>query len=272
MGSVCESLISEFQELHEEPPEWAWGFNPSIPLIGQQYKCGSGVLVYASAENFDWIESNASGEKDESMAPERFHGDQSWNRYREQFESKEREYEDKEHLLKPFFPDVGIQPVTDGGLLAAGLYASLCLGRETRDDPREFLEVISLSNMCKFTIRDGSNSDYIKVVHRVRCSFPFLKAELEHLRPHVALIPHKAWDRVTIKKVLREASPETRFLPVPQFNELNVKSYLKEYEARAKRLRRQWESTPLGQWMGKLKGGCVGNGWRYLARMEEDHF
>ena len=45
-----KQLIRRFKSTFTTIPDWAWDFKPSIPLIGQQYKPGKGLLIYASAE------------------------------------------------------------------------------------------------------------------------------------------------------------------------------------------------------------------------------
>jgi hypothetical protein len=74
--SLSEELIARFKALFQTPPEWAWPFAPSIPLVGNRFEPNRGLLIYASAENFAWMRSKAS-------PPERYVSDDAWNRYGE---------------------------------------------------------------------------------------------------------------------------------------------------------------------------------------------
>ncbi len=90
---------------------------------------GRGLLAYASAENLSWLNRQSP--------PARFTGADAWNRYRVRYEAIGRKSDE-------FFPDVGIQPVTNGGLFAAGLFVSERLGLPTCARPRTFLEMIEV--------------------------------------------------------------------------------------------------------------------------------
>ena len=132
--------------------------NPPIPLVDKRYKPGKGLLIYASAENLSWLHNEP--------VPGRFSGNKAWNRYRICYEKRGRNSDD-------FFPDVGIQPMTDGGLFAAGLFVAQKTGLQQRVKPRTFLETIAASNLCKFSIRAKGNRDYIYDVKKLANSLPY---------------------------------------------------------------------------------------------------
>ena len=107
-----------------------------------------------------------------------------------------------------FFPWVGIQPVTDGGLLAAALFVTEQLGQELPTEPRSLLEHISVSNWCKFTIYvPGENKDYIGNIKRSIPSLPYVVGELAVLQPVVVLLPGKAWERPHFRAAMRGRVP-----------------------------------------------------------------
>jgi hypothetical protein len=135
---LADRLIDRFKATFTELPSWACPFKPSVPLVGRSYKPGRGLLVYASAENL----SRLNVKKPSSY----FNEPHVWNRYRVQCDAGVRDSHDR------FFPDVGIQPATDGGLFAAALFVSEQLGLPTAVKPRTFLERIAVSNWCKFSI------------------------------------------------------------------------------------------------------------------------
>lgn len=171
-SKIDVELQARFQRLHESPPIWAWPFAPSCPLVGSDFKPGESLLVYASAENFTWMSRKE--------APGRFKNDRAWNRYRECYEENGR-------VSGAFFPDVGIQPVTDGGLFAAALFVSERLGLPTADTPRAFLEHVAFTNWGKFTVKPDSiapalNNDYAGVGGKLGASLAFAVTELAALQ------------------------------------------------------------------------------------------
>lgn len=142
-----KALIQRFKDTYTGPPAWAWQFNPPIPLIGKDYKPGEGLLIYASTENLAYLNKEGT--------PPRFGNEDAWNRYRVVYEQEGRD-------SKNFFPNIGIQPVTDGGLFAAGLFVAGQCGLPQHSEPRSFLETIAVTNWCKFIIKNKTNRDYVK--------------------------------------------------------------------------------------------------------------
>lgn len=251
---VQDLLVQRFKDTFTGIPEWAWPYSPPVPLVGNNYKPGKGLLVYASAENLTWL--------NKEDAPPRFKTDAAWNRYRVQYEQSGRCSED-------FFPDVGIQPVTDGGLFAAALFVAEKCGLPTRKTPRSFLETVAVSNWCKFSIRTpGRNKDYLRDTKKLTASLPFVVEELVLLRPAVVLIPKSVWRHPILHAAMLGASPKTRFLPIEQFNSTVVNCHLGRYDRAAKRLRKHLERTPLSRWMGELSRMNRDNAWRYIAMLD----
>jgi hypothetical protein len=248
-----KQLVQRFKNTFDSIPKWAWQFPPTIPLVGQQYKPGKGLLIYASAENLSWLHN--------SDIPARFSGKETaWNRYRIR-------YEETGKRSGSFFPDIGIQPATDGGLFVAGLFVSQKNNLPVQAKPRTFLEHIAISNWCKFSIRSTTNRDYINDVKKLTESLPFVVGELTVLRPKVALVPLAIWKRPLLQAAMRGASPETLFLPVPQFNATVVNIHLKRYGRPAATLKRQHRNTPLALWMDSLSRFNKSHAWRYLAML-----
>ena len=198
-----KALIQRFKDTFSGIPKWAWPFKPSIPLVGKNYKPGKGLLIYASAENLSWF--------NKTTVPERFRSEDAWNRYRVVYEQNGRDSED-------FFSDIGIRPMNDGGLFAAGLFVANKYRLQKRAKPRSFLETIAVANWCKFSIRSGTNRDYIRDVKKLTASLPFVVGELAVLQPAVVLIPKPMWIHPILQAAMRGALPKSEFLPVPQFN------------------------------------------------------
>ena len=253
--TLADDLIRRFKQTYDGLPDWAWPFNPPVPLVGQRYRPDHGLLIYASAENLSWLNSDPT--------PTRFTSDESWNRYRVVYEHQGRASRD-------FFPNVGIAPVENGGLLAAGLFVADKLGLLTRARPRTFLETIAVSNWCKASIRANTNRDYIADVKKLTWSLPCVVGELAVLRPAAVLVPQQVWRHSILRAAMRGASPWTKFIPVPQFNPMVVNWHLRKYERLANRLRRTWTGTALAKWMTAIRGVREAHAWRYVALLSQE--
>lgn len=246
-------LLDHFKRLYTSSPDWAWTFPPSIPFVGQDYCPGEGILVYASAENLSWMY--------EKETPERFKADQAWDRYRAAYEETGRD-------SGAFYPDVGIAPVSNGGLLVAARFIAEKIVTTVVASPRRFLETLALSNWAKFTIKSEKNVDYITDTSKTVESFPFVIAELMVLRPAVVLIPKAIWDHPIHRAAMRGASPSTHYLPIPQFNAQVVNCHLTAFERQATELRGRLAGSPTAAWMAELKNLNLSHAWRYLALLE----
>lgn len=254
-GAPRARLLREFQALHGQPPDWAWPYAPSIPLIGTDYVPGSGLLVYASAENLAWMHRKP--------IPARFTSARAWDRYR-------AVYEDEGRDSGAFFPTVGMAPIEKGGLLAAALFLAHRSGLSTATTPRAFLETLAVTNWCKFVIRSGTNQDCVGDPGKLAVSLPFVVAEVAALRPAVVMIPNGLWRQPVLAAAMCGASPATRYVAVPQFNAtvVNCQPGLRACHARGLELRRQLRATPLAEWMHHLAGFRQENAWRYLAWLD----
>lgn len=252
--SLADTLVRRFQATFTEPPSWAWPFEPSVSLVGHNYEPGRGLLLYASAENLAYLNAQ--------QPPPYLSRPDVWNRYRVQYEQLGR-------VSGDFFPYVGIQPVNDGGLLAAALFVAERLGLPTAEKPREFLETIAVTNWCKFTIKAERNVDYIGNLAKLTQSLPFVVGELAELQPAVVLLPKQLWRREVLRAAMRGASPRTRFLPVPQFNSTVVNTHLQGYTERAGQLWNEMSGAPLAEWMANLRRFKEENAWRYIAFLDE---
>lgn len=247
---LADRLIRRFRATFDRTPAWAWPHKPPIPLVGRRYRPGRGLLIYASAENLAWQKSKPP--------PARFTTEAAWNRYRVQYDRGD----------DTFFPDVGIQPVNDGGLLAAGLFIAQRLGLPAPPRPQGFLETVAVTNWCKFSIRSATNRDYIGDVGKLVWSLPYVVGELAVLQPAVVLLPAALWRRPVLAAAMRGASPLTRFLAAPQFNARVINCHLGAYGRPARRLRQRLAGTALAEWMSRLRGFRKEYAWRYIALLD----
>lgn len=257
LDNINKDLIDRFRHIVTAPPSWAWQYPPSCPLVGRAYTPGEGLLVYASAENFTWMTREET--------PARFKDERAWNRYRVC-------YEDQGRNSNTFYPDVGIQPVTNGGLFVAGLFVADRLGLRTADTPRAFLETAAFTNWGKYTVKSQGgrqvNKDYAGVEEKLAESLTFVVAELTLLRPRIAMVPKTIWRRQRFQEAMRAASPSTRFVPIPQFNATVVNCHLKSFADQGRQL--SLKTGPvIAEWMKNLHGFNEDCAWRYLGYLDD---
>ena len=213
-------------------------------------------MVYASAENLAWMNRIPKPETERYTSE----GTAS-NRYRAAYEEEGRNSD-------TFFPSVGIQPVTDGGLLAAALFLAEKFKLSVRKTPRSFLETMAVSNWCKFTVKADRNQDYLNDASKLCASLGFVVAELAALRPAVVLLPRAIWEHPMLSAAMRGATPSTHFIPSPQFNTTVVNCHLAVFAREAQTLREMMSGQPLADWMNHLAGFNSSNAWRYLAALK----
>jgi hypothetical protein len=253
--ALVKQLKRSFKSHIDSPPAWAWPFVPSIPFVGDAYEPGKCMLIYASAENLNWMNKKAG-------VPDRFTSSAAWDRYRQVYEDVGRDSD-------AFFPDVGIQPFTDGGLPYAGLFVASKMGLPTNELPRDFIKTIAFTNWAKFSIKtDKRNVDYISKQPKLNASLPLVLTELSILQPGVVLIPQAVWSLDFYAAAMQGITPDTKFLPIPQFNATVVNVHLQKYATLAKELRGGPPVESLGQWMENLSGFNVGNAWRFIGLLE----
>jgi hypothetical protein len=266
-----EELLSQFRAefgRRDLPaPEWARTMPdgspipPAVPLVGPDYTPGQGLLIYAAAENLAWMS------RDSTSANPRWRSFRSAEvaplRYRHQYGDPDLQGEAQ------WYPDVGIAPVSNGGLLCAGLFVLGWHGRPLPTSPDEMLARIALTNWCKFVVTADTNADYVSDEARLSWSLPYVSLELALLRPAFVLLPHRVWAHAPLQREMVAASPETAFVPAPQFNATVVNVALRRYEGRARALRDSNLTTPLGRWMSHIRGISKPNAWRYIACLED---
>jgi hypothetical protein len=252
INTLANDLIQRFKDIFTDVPEWAWPSKPSIPLVGENYKPGKGLLIYASAENLSWLNDDPT--------PQFFTDENAWNRYRVQYENEGRN-------SKNFFPYVGIQPANDGGLFAAGLLTAIKYGLQQEENPRSFLESIAVTNWNKFSIKSPDKNEDIRNIKKLTASLAFVIAEMMVLQPKVVLIPRTIWRHLKLQTAIRAASPRSKFLPVPQFNRYVVNFHLDEYNNLATELKQRLKETPVSLWMNNIRRINNNNAWRYIAML-----
>jgi len=272
LSELEAQLLPQFQGLFAraggQPPCWARRLDdgslipPVLPLVGRRYTCERGLLVYASAENLSWMRRKASPGSPRWAS---FHSpERAWVRYRDQYENPCLQDDDPES-----FPDVGIQPVSDGGLFCAALMLWTHLGYPQPESPRDLLEQIAVTNWGKFVVDSPNNKDYAGSPDKLCESLPYVKKELAVLRPRMVLLPKVVGEQPPLLKAMCEASPDTRFVRALQFNATVVNTHLARLDGEGQLVRSRYAGSLLASWVQRIRRINQANAWRYLAHLEK---
>ena len=255
-------LVRASQQAKCSPPCWAYQFAPPIPLVGPLYVPGHGLMVYASAENLTWMHPTKQAG---SSRGESFHGDTARVRHQHQYQNPELQD-------RRFFPDVGMAPVNNGGLLCAAWFVLHHCHGTAPSSPAELLRNIAVANWGKFAVNADKNVDYAGDLRKLRSSVRLVEIELAVLRPKILIMPKTILRHGEVGEAMRGASPETRIVGVVQFNATVVNTHLDqpEFNAGAAELRSRYASTPLAAWMSKLRRVNRDHAWRFLAHLAEE--
>jgi hypothetical protein len=270
MQSIAESvdlLKKKYIELfsaEENRPTWAkreYGsdniIHPSIPFVGKHFK-QTRILLYASAENL--TKNDGSLDLGEKKASECEH---VLNRHRAYFE--------KPAVL---FPNVHIQPLTDGGLVNVIGYVAmkLCPDFHFRT-PRELLEGVAFANFGKFTIENGSkkkNADYANDYVKLSASCDYIQADLEILAPEILIMPKAIYGHKRIKECIGALLPNVKVIPIFQISHYNInrKDRIKKFS------KKEGSKLPVlndwhGEFGGILKGKTRENFYSFYTYLDE---
>ena len=91
------------------------------------------------------------------------------------------------------------------------------LGIEMPDTPKDFLESISFANFGKFSIQtDSNNKDYAGKKDKLDCSMPYIKVDLELLRPDVIVIFNSIYRKE--KQSINEIKGNAQIIRICQIN------------------------------------------------------
>lgn len=211
---LSDNLLNSYRSIKQSnSPEWAVHkksspdelVSPTIPFVGKQYLGHSKkILVYASAENLsnyhigyndrDWLDDDKIAE----------------NRHRWCFDNEEFQGSRK-------LPYVHLGPMEDGGLLTAVMYIAEKLCCEPIKSVASFYESIAFGNFGKYSIETelqkrlrltenptsdtikaltkelrgkASNKDYAKQSEYLLESFPYIRADIEILKPDYIIMPN----------------------------------------------------------------------------------
>jgi hypothetical protein len=190
-----------------------------IPFIGKEYlHQKTKILLYASAENLSKYHLNNNPYLDDDEF--------AINRHRSFF---------YDSVLKSslFYPNVHIQPITDGGLALVAYYIFCKLNGYQELLPAEFLEKICFANYCKYTISGiysstgKQNLDYASNLKFLEHSHKYVEADISILSPDYIVIPKTIYesDRTFIDSIKGNA----QVIPIYQINSKNINMRIKAY-------------------------------------------
>lgn len=182
-----ENLLKAYQEIRNNmgsSPAWAVHridkpsqlVHCTIPFVGKDYADQEfKILLYASAENlsgYDGYLDNAANADD---------------RHRGWFDKWLNDPKEKDK----FYPNVHLQPVTDGPLLLAAYYIASQFSSQYKQDldPAAFMEKISFGNYGKYSIESTRNKDYARVKGKLAVSHDYIKQDVKILQPDLIILP-----------------------------------------------------------------------------------
>ena len=187
-----QTLLKAYQNLFNEGhvPNWAVRKKsnpeefvpPAIPFVGKNYD-DLKVLVYASAENLTY-----------------------YNSYQEYLDNNQFAFIRSKYFFdkkNSFFPYVHIEPVNNGSLVLVTGYILNKLKNIHFSSPIDLADKVAFANFGKFSIETkGKNVDYAKNYSFLEPSIPYVKKDLEILKPNIVIIPKTIYNHKPIKKNL----------------------------------------------------------------------
>ena len=231
---MVHQLIKNYKEIFESKkhlPEWAVHkiapcgelVHCPIPFVGKDYSNQKvKILLYASAENLSKYHLLDEGYLDDD--------DYAINRHRSFFDAS---------FSKPgtFYQNVHIQPITDGGLALVAFYIFCRLADAEDIKPAEFLEKISFSNYCKYTIggiasKSGkSNIDYANKAEYLSHSHSYVEKDIEILRPDYIIMPKTIYN--TDRQFIDAVKGDAKIIPIYQINAKNINMRITDFPPRS---------------------------------------
>ena len=115
-----------------------------------------------------------------------------------------------------FFPNVHIEPISDGCLATVAFYIYSKLTGAGNISPAEFLERICFANYCKYTIQSASNVDYASDRKKLAESREYIARDTAILRPDVIIMPQSIYKHE--KDFMSGISGGAVIIPIFQIN------------------------------------------------------
>jgi hypothetical protein len=208
---------------------------PTIPFVGANYfSAPKKILVYGSAENLTYLNDGKGHNINEWMDK----NDLSlvMNRHRAFFH--------RENARNTFFKNIHLRPADDGSLLIAARKIIEMFGLTVPDVPADFLETICIANFGKFSIQTESrNIDGAGSSSYLNDSLPYVKIDVQILKPDLIILPSSIFKRVRSKLILeaQNANQNVQFAKIMQTNARVINCHLKKKTSGDYKLS-NWES------------------------------
>ena len=230
-----------------------------IPFVGKNYHAQSKkLLLYASAENLSEYHLSTDNYLDDDEF--------AIMRHRRFFDSSQSE--------DSFYPDVHIQPITDGGLAVAAYYLFCCINGIDDMTPREFLEKITFANYCKYTISGTlsstgkQNTDYASNVDFLKFSHDYIESDISILKPDYIIMPKTIYS--TDRQFIDSVKGRAIIIPIYQINAKNINMRIKKYPSIDEtKLQKPFYDWWLHLGDGVLKGKTQNNFLSIFAYLDE---
>ncbi len=196
---------------------------PSIPFVGVNYSSSPlKTLVYGSAENLTYLND---GKK---------HNISDWmgNNDQHLIMNRHRIYFQRENSSNSFFKNIHMRPANDGSLLiVTRKILEMCRVTEISERPTDFLESICIANFGKFSIQtDTRNVDGAGNTSYLNDSLPYVKIDVQILKPDLIILPRSIFNRVRSELMLeaKKANPNVKFAKIMQTNARVINCHLKK--------------------------------------------
>jgi hypothetical protein len=133
------------------------------------------------------------------------------------------------HAHCPGTTHVHIEPINNGSLLMAAKHALRHIGQYDKPSQSswDFLDLVAVANPGKFSIRSKHNLDYANKPRYWPDSMPFMRADIEVLKPSVIIVPKSIVG--VLKFVLSEVNSLRlpTVVPLYQITALNIRRNIK---------------------------------------------
>jgi hypothetical protein len=163
--------------------------------------------------------------------------------------------------------------MNDGGLvIAAALVESVrpVPSSAAMESPARFIGSLAAANLGKFAIRGSKNRDYAASSRHLTDSLPYLRADLEVLRPGGVMLPKTMWCDQNVTRVIRDVlSDRVTIIPVPQCNARVINIHLQRHDDAIDLLQQTHAEAPWRSWIEDLPAQMRKHYWRYLVAVRD---
>jgi len=188
INKIEQKLLDGYKTVfrHHDFPDWAYQYYPPIPHVGNRVdKKNVRCIVYGSAENLKYTRDRPDAEIN-SLEEEQWYRHRYYRKY------------DK------YFPFVHIEPINNGSLLIVARYILALLGYDKTfsNEPKEFIEEITVGNFGKYSIDHKTNIDYADKYKCLKYSMDYVLTDIDSIKPDIIILPKRIYDFQSVRKKL----------------------------------------------------------------------